>query len=80
MSSSLFKVFRLLDSQQIYFTLERTRSDTVRVNAVLVKERLEIDLFEDDHVEISRFRGNEDVEGEFPILEAILRDHSSPSD
>ena len=49
----------------------------MRVNATLVGERLEIDVFEDDHVEISRFRGNEDVEGEMALLGSILAKHAS---
>ena len=67
----------MLESRNIPFTLERTSPDTVRVNATLVGERLEIDVFEDEHVEISRFRGNEDVEGEMALLESILAEHAS---
>ena len=48
--SSLFKVLAMLESRNIPFTLERTRPDTVRVNATLVGEHLEIDVFEDEHV------------------------------
>ena len=79
MTSSLFKVFAMLETHSVHYTIERTRPDTVRVNATLVGERLEIEVFEDDHVEISRFRGNEDVEGDLSLLAMILRDDASPT-
>jgi hypothetical protein len=44
----------------------------VRLNVTLVAERIEIDIFEDDHLEISRFRGDESVEGCEELLTQIL--------
>jgi hypothetical protein len=38
----------------------------------LVGERIEIDVFEDDHLEISRFRSDESVEGGEGLLTQIL--------
>ncbi len=73
--SALFRLVRLLEQRQIYFMLERTRPDTIRVNAVLVGERLEIDVFEDDHLEFSRFLDHEDIEGDWPELNRVLDDH-----
>jgi hypothetical protein len=63
MSSALFATMRLLDSAGFRFFIERTRPDTIRLSVTLVGERLEIDIFEDDHLEFSRFRGDESVEG-----------------
>ncbi len=40
--------------------------------ATLVGERIEIDVFEDGHVEYGRFRGSEDVEDDMPSLERLL--------
>jgi hypothetical protein len=37
----------------------------------LVGERIEIDIFEDDHLEISRFRGDESIEGGKELLAQI---------
>ena len=50
----------------------------MRVIATQVGERLEIEVFEDDHVETSRLRGNEDVEGDLSLLAAILKDEAAP--
>jgi hypothetical protein len=38
----------------------------------LVGERVEIDIFEDDHLEISRFRGDESIEGGSELLPTLL--------
>jgi hypothetical protein len=38
----------------------------------MVGERIEIDTFEDDHLEISRFRGDEGVEGGKDLLLRLL--------
>ena len=76
MSSSVFKIRQRLEGHYVHITLGRTRPNTIRVNATLVGERVEIDVFEDDHAEVSRFRGNEDVEGKLPLLEAILAEHA----
>jgi hypothetical protein len=39
----------------------------------LIGERIEIEVFEDEHLEISRFRGDESIEGGEELLRQILR-------
>ena len=73
MSSTLFNTLMALEKARLHFYLERTRPDTVRVNVTMVGERIEIDVFEDGHLEISRFRGDESVEGGEELLMQILR-------
>ena len=58
----------------MYFTMDCTAPDSVRFNATLVGQRLEIDVFADDHIETVRFLGNENVEDGLKYLEAILSD------
>lgn len=72
MSHELFRIIRLLEAKKIHFELARYRDDSVMLTATLVGERVEIDVFEDGHVEYSRFRGNEDVESDVPFLEALI--------
>jgi hypothetical protein len=72
MSSTLFNTLRALEQARLHFYIERTRPDTVRLNVTLVGERIEIDVFEDGHLEISRFRGDESVEGGEELLMEIL--------
>jgi len=68
MSSTLFDIVKALELARIHFFLERTQSDAIQVSATFVGERWEINVFEDGHVEISRFCGNETVEGGIELL------------
>ena len=60
--SPLFKIIKSLEGARVHFYIERTRQDSVSLNITIPGERIEIDIFEDDHIEISRFRGDESVE------------------
>ncbi len=75
MSHELYRVIRLLEREGVHYSLHRHRGDSIMITATLVGERIEIDVFEDGHVEYSRFRGTEDVEDDIPLLEALLREH-----
>jgi hypothetical protein len=66
--NAVFDTIRLLEKAHIWFDIVRTRADALTVRATIVGERIEIDVFEDDHIEISRFRGDESVEGGRELL------------
>lgn len=74
MTHELYRVIRLLEREGVHYRLDRHRDDTILITATLVGERIEIDVFEDGHVEYSRFRGSEDVDHDMPGLEALLRE------
>lgn len=69
--SELFKILKDLDRAKIHYHIDRFRSDTVDIVATFVGRRLEIAVFEDGRVEISEFRGNEDVLDKTALDEAI---------
>ena len=73
MSSALFDTIRALEKAHLHFFIERTRPDSVRLSVTMVGARMEIDIFEDNHLEISRFHGDESVEGGRELLTDILR-------
>jgi hypothetical protein len=73
MSSALFRTLRRLETARLHYFIERTRPDSIRLSVTMVGQRIEIDVFEDDHVEISRFCGNEAVEGGEELLKKILK-------
>jgi hypothetical protein len=73
MPSAIFKTMKLLEDAHIWFRLERTRPDALTIIATIVGERIEIEIFEDDHLEISRFRGDESVEGGMALLLKIVK-------
>ena len=75
MSHELYRVIRLLEQGRIHYRLGRHRDDSIMITATLIGERIEIDVFEDGHIEYSRFRGSEAVESDVPFLEGLLREH-----
>ena len=72
MSSVIFNTIKALEKAHLHFYIERTRPDALRLNVTLVGERIEIEIFEDEHLEISRFRGDESIEGGEELLGQIL--------
>jgi hypothetical protein len=73
MASAVFKTIRMLEEARLHFFIERTRLDAIRLSVTMVGERVEIDVFEDDHLEISRFVGDEKVEGGMELLVKMLK-------
>lgn len=71
--SKVFEILRRLDQAGIHYVIGRYRPDTIDITATVIGERAEISVFEDDHVEISRFLGNEDVLDE-NVLDEILKE------
>jgi hypothetical protein len=76
MSHPLFLLLAQLEAAHIHFTLSRHRADTVLVTLTVVGERIEIDAFEDGQMEVSRFKGNEDVLDGSELIAAILRENA----
>lgn len=70
--SKVFEVLKRLDEAKVHYFIGRYRSNTIDITATVVGERVEITVFEDDHVEVSRFVGNEEVLNE-SVLDEILR-------
>ena len=72
MSHPLFDLLRRLDEARIHYTLSSHREDSVSVNVTFVGERVEVDVFEDGHVEVSRFLGTEDVLGGQELIHDLI--------
>lgn len=64
MGHALYTPLRELEAARIHFTLGRHREEAVLVTLTLVGERVEVDVFEDGHMGVSRFLGAEPVVGE----------------
>ncbi len=75
MSHPLYQLLRRLEDAKIHFTLARHREDTVLVTLTLVGERVEIDVFEDGHMEVSRFPGSEDIVGDAELVEKLINEN-----
>ena len=72
MSHPLYQLLNRLAASNIHFTLARHRDDTVLVTMTLVGERVEVDVFEDGHMEVSRFPGSENIVGGAELLEKLI--------
>jgi len=68
----LYRILRLLEEQHLWYRIDRDRVDSIRLSVTAVGERLEIDVFEDEHVEFSRFKGDEAVNSDSVELDEIL--------
>jgi hypothetical protein len=73
MSHPLFELVSALERERIQFTLQRQRPDTILVTIALVGERVEVDVFEDGHMEVSRFKGNESTVGDRDLAYELIR-------
>jgi hypothetical protein len=73
MSSAVFGTIRMLENAGLHYFIERSRPDSIRLTVTMVGERLEIEIFEDNHVEVSRFLGDESVEGGSELLKKLLK-------
>ena len=76
MTHPLFTLLLALDAAPIHYTLARDRADSVRINLTVVGERVEVDVFEDGHMEVSRFAGSEAVAGGASLVKQIIADNS----
>jgi hypothetical protein len=74
MSSAVFRTIRLLEDAQLHYRIDRSRPDSIRLSVTMVGQRLEIDVFEDDHIEVSRFIGDEAIEGGWEVLKKLTSD------
>ncbi|WP_162839291.1 hypothetical protein [Burkholderia multivorans] len=53
-------------------TLANGRRDSILVSVTVVGQRVEIDVFDDGHMEVSRFVGNENIEGGVELIDSIV--------
>ena len=72
MPCAVFRTIRMIEDARLHYCIERTRPDSIRLLVTMVGQRLEIDIFEDDHIEVSRFQGDESIEGGWEVLKKML--------
>ncbi|WP_181156129.1 hypothetical protein [Burkholderia multivorans] len=53
-------------------TLANGRPDSILVSVAVVGQRVEIDVFDDGHMEVSRFVDNENIEGGVELIDSIV--------
>ena len=72
MSHTLYELLKRLDEANIHYELARHRDDTVMVTITFIGERVEVDVFDDGHMEVSRFPGTEDVLGGQELIYQLI--------
>lgn len=68
----LLVFLKYLRDNGVWFRLDSVSSDAVMVTITLLGERIEVQFFE-DHIEYSRFKGDEEVEEDVDVLFASIR-------
>lgn len=72
MAHPLYDLLDKFDDAKIHYSLSRHRPGSVLVSATVVGQRIEIDVFGDGHMEVSRFIGHEDIEGGAELIDSII--------
>ncbi|MCW0002218.1 hypothetical protein OE766_28900 [Pararhizobium sp. YC-54] len=72
LSHPIYGILSFLDERRIYYSIVRNRPDAIDVFATLVGMRIEISIFEDGHLEYSKFEGDERVFSDRDELLSLL--------
>jgi len=75
-SHALYDLLSRLEAARIFFTLGRHRPDSVLVSLTLVGERVDVDVFEDGHMEVSRSVGTEDIVGGVEVVDRLIDENA----
>jgi hypothetical protein len=77
MTHSLFKLLRRLDAANYHYFISRHRPETVLVTVIFIGERVEVDVFEDGHMEVSRFPGSEKILGGEDLIFDLIKENEA---
>lgn len=75
MTHRLYQLIADLEKRKIHFAMSRLRSDSIMLTCTIVGVRIEIDVFEDGHIEYSEFEGDESVLEDEMRLKNLLDSH-----
>lgn len=74
MPHKIFDLINRLEESNIHFSMSRHRDDCIMLTITCVGKRIEVSVFEDNHVEYSIFLGNEDVFSDEETLYKVLKE------
>jgi hypothetical protein len=72
MNHPLFELMKKLDEAHFHYLLSRYTDESITITITFVGERVEVDVFDDGHMEVSRFLGTEDVLGGQELIYDII--------
>jgi hypothetical protein len=68
-----FELIARLNAARVFHTISSIRDGALLIDAALPGERWEIEVFEDGHVEIERFRSTGEIDDETALAELFAR-------
>jgi hypothetical protein len=71
----VYEILARLDAAKIYYTLDKTRDDTVMILAQVPGRHYEIEVSADGEIEVEVYRGNGQIGGQ-ELVDELLRDFS----
>ena len=71
----LYHLLENLENAGIYFTLGRYHPDSITVSLTVPGERIEIYVYENGQMEVSRFKGHEGIVGENDLVDQIIEQY-----
>ena len=75
----LYRILAQLEAAKIYYTLDKTRDDTVMVLAQVPGRHYEIEVFGDGKIEVEVYKSDGQIGGQ-ELVDALLRDYSEPNE
>jgi len=77
MTHPLFKLLNRLDRAKCHYSISRHRLDTLLITVTFIGERVEVDVFEDGHMEVSRFPGSENIHGGEELIFELIDENEA---
>ncbi len=71
----LYQILAKLDAAKIYYTLDKTREETVMVLAQVPGRHYEIEVFADGKIEVEIYKSHDQIGGQ-ELVDELLRDFS----
>jgi len=68
-----FRIIARLNAARIHHSITSIRDDAIMIDAAVPGERWEIEVFEDGHVEIERYRSDGEIVDEAALVELFAR-------
>ncbi len=73
-----FQIIARLNAARIHHSITSIRDDAIMIDAAVPGERWEIEVFEDGHVEIERFRSDGEIADETALADLFARFSDTP--
>ena len=71
----VYQILAKLDAAKIYYTLDRTRDETVMILAQVPSRHYEIEVFADGKIEVEVYKSHDQIGGR-ELVDELLRDFS----